>query len=548
MNPFSHASSGINHPKTFFKIKEQVTADCNIGLVTPLYADFAMPGDVWHLYQNIFIRTQPMLAPLLTALNAKVRAWFVPLRLMDDNTELIITGSKNGKFDKDVVIPSYKKMFDEATNYDVDKFSILDYMLSMPVGNYENVKDEESQPAQYWLKAVARVWFDWYRDENLSEFDDFEDFWDTWKTSPGKITPFFANWKKDYFTSALPFQQKGIRPSFDFAAINPLTGTSVFDVAFSNLPTVTGITGTYLAANGPTSGYPIWKSDGALYTTTNNDAPRVETQGHSHSINASGMKGAVDLSAVGGSFTTTDLRLMTQLQRVMERLARCGSRYTEYLQSNFGVSPADETLQRAQYLGGYTQPIITQEVLQTGTGDTPTGTLRGKGISLSNNKMPSFLVKEFGVIIVTIEVMPKANYTQGIRRKYTYKNRYDFPNPSFQNLSEQEIRNGELYIDFSEDQDHTNDKTFGFTEMYNELRTGQDRLAGNMRSTMSYWTLARYFAERPVLSEKFVQAQDDFTAPFAVTDQPPLIVEMGNVNGVYRNLQKFGTPGYADHN
>lgn len=543
MSIYSHASSGVSHPKTFFKIKEQVTADISIGKVTPLYADFAMPGDVWHLFQNIFIRTQPMLAPLLTALNAKVRAWFVPLRLLDDNTELIITGSKNGKFDKDLVIPSFKKMFDDATDFNVDKYSILDYMLSLPVGNYQNIKDEDSQAAQYWLKAVARVWFDWYRDENLSEFDDFDTFWDTWKVKPGKITPFFANWKKDYFTSALPFQQKGIRPSFDFAAINPLTGTSIFPVS--------DISAT-ISQSSPNT---IFSSATTGNLTLNNNKLSLNdghghyydaTSPHTHTIDS--VSGSVDLSSVGGSFTTTDLRLMTQLQRVMERLARCGSRYTEYLQANFGVSPADETLQRAQYLGGYTQPIITQEVLQSSTGDTPTGTLRGKGISLSENKMPSFLVKEFGVILVTIEVMPKANYTQGIRRKFSYKNRYDFPNPSFQNLSEQEIRNGELYIDFSNDPDHKNDKTWGFTEMYNELRSGQDRLCGAMRDTLSYWTLARYFTDRPLLSEKFVQAQDDFSAVFAVTDQPPLIVEMGNINGVYRNLQKFGTPGFADHN
>lgn len=543
MSIYSHASSGVNHTKTFFKLKEQVTADIPIGKVVPLYADFAMPGDIWHLRQNIFIRTQPMLAPLLTALNAKVRAWFVPLRLLDDNTELIITGSKNGKFDKDLVIPSFKKMFDDATDFNVDKYSILDYMLSLPVGNYQNIKDEDSQAAQYWLKSVARVWFDWYRDENLSEFVDFEEFWDTWKTKPGKITPFFANWKKDYFTSALPFQQKGIRPSFDFAAINPLTGTSIFPVT-DFTATINQSSPNTMFPSGATGSLQLNDSKLSMYNGHGNyyDA----TTPHTHTIDT--VSGSVDLSSVGGSFTTTDLRLMTQLQRVMERLARCGSRYTEYLQANFGVSPADETLQRAQYLGGYTQPIITQEVLQSSTGDTPTGTLRGKGISLSENKMPSFLVKEFGVIVVTVEVMPKANYTQGIRRKYSYKNRYDFPNPSFQNLSEQEIRNGELFIDFSLDADHKNDKTWGFTEMYNELRSGQDRLAGSMRDTLSYWTLARYFSDRPVLSEKFVQAQDDFSGPFAVTDQPPLIVEMGNINGVYRNLQKFGTPGFVDHN
>ena len=232
MNPFNNAVSGVKGAKTFIPLKEQVTADIPIGKVIPLYSDFCLPGDIWHLYQNIFICTQPMLSPLLTELKVKVRAWFVPLRLLDDDTELIITGSKNGKFDKDVVIPSFASMFADATNYSVDKYSILDYMLSMPLGNYQYIKGEDGMPAQYWLKAVARVWFDWYRDENLSEYDNFDDFWDTWKTSPGKITPFFANWKKDYFTSALPFQQKGIRPSFDFSTVNPLTGDCVFPLTF----------------------------------------------------------------------------------------------------------------------------------------------------------------------------------------------------------------------------------------------------------------------------------------------------------------------------
>lgn len=537
MNPFNNAVSGVTGAKTYMPLKEQVTADIPIGKVIPLYSDFCLPGDIWHLYQNIFIRTQPMLSPLLTELKAKVRAWFVPLRLLDENTELIITGSKNGKFDKDVVIPSFKSMFDDASNYNVDKYSILDYMLSMPVGNYQYIKTEDGMPSQYWLKAVARVWFDWYRDENLSEYDDFDDFWDTWKTTPGKITPFFANWKKDYFTSALPFQQKGIRPSFDFSAVNPLTGDSIFN----------------LIATGPaTQGGVTTQKNLEFRTNSGGNTFAVQGKNISDSLNLDAnqaLKMYVDLNGVGANFTTSDLRLMTQLQRVMERLARCGSRYTEYLQSNFGTSPADETLQRAQYLGGYSQPIITQEVLQTGPGsDNPVGTLRGKGISLSNNKMPSFFCKEFGVVLVTVEVMPKANYTQGIRRKYTYKNRFDFFNPSFQNLSEQEIRNSELYIDFAEDEEHTNDKTFGFTEMYNELRSGQDRLAGDMRGSMSYWTLARYFSDRPVLSEDFIQAKDTFTGPFAVTDKPPLIIEMGNINGVYRPMQKYGTPGLADHN
>lgn len=536
---FTNAQSDVARFKSFMPIKDKVTADVSIGRVTPLYGQFCVPGDVWRLSNSNFIRSQPMLAPLLTDVNASMRYFFVPLRLCDDNTELIITGSQNGKL-SDVALPVFKSMFDEAEDYDVIKYSILDYLMSMPLGNYKKVKNNDCMPAQYWLKAIARIWFDFYRDENLSEYDEFEDFWDTWKTKPGKIKPFYANWKKDYFVGCLPFQQKGIQPSFNISLINSDDGSSVFPLELS---------GSGITYDGNVRGFQYNQSTKEVSVLGGIDA-----QSGSKPVNL-GVKqitGSVDLTGTGGPINANDIRILMQTQRVFERLARCGSRYNEYLNSTFGTAPADGYLQRAQYLGGYKQVINVSAIEQQGgDGQSPVGTLRGKGTLLSGGSLDVFNCKEFGVIIGFLEIMPKAVYTQGIPRIYTYKDRFDFFNPSFQFLSEQEVKNGEVFVELNPPDDNLNinDDTFGFEEMYSELKIGRDRLSGDMRDTQDYWTMARYFGDTPVLSEEFIQARDTiaFGRPFAVTDAPQFIVESATNGNVWRCMARYGTPGFNDH-
>ena len=567
MSVFTQAISGANTRRSFFPVKERFTGDVPIGRVIPEYCDFCVPGDIWHLKQLCFMRTQPMLAPLLTDLDARVRAWFVPLRQIEENAELIITGSKNGKFDPELVLPKFSGMFDDVpsagtTAYDVDKYSALDYMMAAPIGNYKKIKDDKAIMAQYWLKGYEKIWFDWYRDENLSEYDDFEDYWDTIKVAPGKVEPFYANWRKDYFMSLLPFQQKGIRPTFDFNLVNPDDFTTFFGLTGMDLVTAKRLQGS-VSGNGGTKVLPVLGDFTFTNSTSgqkNYDVPKgtkmsaidVENLTEISNINFEFEKPGIDFQGLASTLGVDDLRIVTQTQKIMERLARCGSRYTEYLRATFGTAPADETLQRVKFLGSYKQRVSVSSVEQNAEdGETPVGTLRGKGALLSEGNMETFVCKEFGLLYVTIEVMPKAQYTQGILRKYTYKERFDFPNPAFCGLSEQEVRNGELFIQFNpaEGKEHINDETLGFTEIYNELRSGRDKVCGDMRDTQAYWTMARYFSDTPVLSEELIQARDSssFALPFAVTDKPPIICEINNRNGVYRCLTKYGLPGYVDH-
>ena len=575
MSIFTKADSGVGNYKTFFPMKEKVDTDMPIGRAVPLYAEFGVPGDIWHLKQQILIRSVPMYAPLLTNLTAKVRAWFVPLRLIEEDTEFIITGSKNGKvgtYDENgKLVPfqekTFKQLFDDVDStvigysYAVDKHSVMDYMISMPVGDYSETYDNDGVPCQYWLKGYERIWFDYYRDENLSDFYEFETYWDSLKNAPGKVKPFFANWRKDYFTSALPFQQKGIRPTFDFNLVNPNDFTTFFELntdvidlkATQKLYGYSGITTNSNTILDNVAGTTQSPNDKIKIMGAGNQAQSPSSAYATISASFDKTPG-IDFAGLASTLGVDDLRLVTQIQRILERASRCGSRYVEHLYSTFGIAPKDETLQRVQYLGGYSQPIVVSQVEQTAEdGSNPVGTLRGKGISLSDNSIPTFVCKEFGLIFVTMEIMPESIYGQGIRKKYSLKSRFDFYNPSFQFLSEEEIKNSEIYWEFDDaitiDGKPINNCTFGFTEMYNYLKSNQHRAAGELRDTLAYWNIVRKFSSTPVLSEIFIQAQDStaFGAPFAITDNPPFIVEFYNHNGVYRPMAKYGTPGRVDH-
>lgn len=539
---FRSVDPGTRYARTFMNMHPRIIGDYGIGRVYPIGMWFALPADIWHLSEQVFLRAQPMLSPILTNLNARIRAWFVPLRQIEENTELIITCAKKGKFDKDVVIPSFSGFFADASGDGsskvIDKYSVADYM-SFPPGDYSSVYDIDGIPAEYWLKGYAKIWFDWYRDQNLSSYDDFDDYWDDLKIAPGKMKPFYANWSKDYFTSALPFQQKGIAPTLQFN-LYTLDG----DDLVANIPLSVEATneGTYSGLE-----YDAFQLASGTYSV--GDEVPVGYGAAGGPARGSFIPFHVPTTGLYSNISTTDTRTMFALQRILERGARCGSLYVDFLRANFfGVAPADETLQRVKYLGGYKQPIVVSQVEQTAEdGTTPVGTLRGKGVSFGQNKMPAFACKEFGLIYLTLEIMPKALYTNGINRQFTYKNRFDIFNPSLQHLSEQEIRTSEIYVDLTSKANCN--ETFGFTEMYNELRYDQDHAVGDMRDTMSYWTLPRVFASKPELSETFIQARDDFTGPWAWQSDstPQFIAEILHNNGIYRPMSRFGTPGLADH-
>ena len=561
MSLFVNADPGVWNKKSFFNKGYEVDSDINFGVLNIIGSRFVVPGDIWKLQNRVLLRFNPQYAPFFTPISAKIRYWFVPLRLLEDNTELIITGSKNGKLYQSGDLTKLPK-FDGLWKYEnssttghhqCKKYSIVEQMFGMPVGvDMSSYPNERMTPALYWIKAYYRIWFDYYRDENLMAYDDFDDWWSDIlsKGAIGQEDLLPVNWKKDYLTSSLVSQQKGVAPVLNPFVNNPQLSLPVSTISHSVFSENTK-PGDVFTGFDLSDGYLMNKVNspytyaGSTLGASGADVP-WSSSSSSQPFDLLGIN-TDSLKSVQGGFSAPELRILFAQQKVFERLMRCGSRYTEFLMSNFGCSPADGTLQRAQYLGGYTQPIVTSEVLQTGTDSSyPVGTQRGHSISAGVGSGGTHLFKEFGVLIATLSVMPKAQYTQGIDREYCLKERFDFPNPSYQFLSEDEVMNGEVYYDA----DGENDNTFGFQEMYAWLKSSRDKIIGDLRGNQAYYTMARFFNSRPNLNETFIQAVGDtanFARPFSVLNEPPIIMRNANIWKPWRNFARSGTPSLIDH-
>lgn len=562
---FNTVDSGVKVFRSRKPLGYSIDTDIDFGVAYPVYYEFVLPGDVMRIGARIFARYQPTLAPILNGCKIRMRYMYVPLRQVEKKTELIITGANDGQTTSDVpVFKSFIDDVDDDDNYTVEKYGFWDY-LGIPCKNYKKLKGNECIPANYWFKAYKKIEWDFYRDENYDTgYEDFETWFDTeFSKVGGKAECFSVNLRKDYFTSSTPFELKGEIPTFDVEVSEPFNSSGfspdrfrfsqdtdrVYYGGTAKAPFLSNNNGAMvnMREEGHLAPEELWKgdvfADGAVSSPDQQSGYREDLILGQHGQELNQL-----WNGFSGSFNARDVRRMFALTRIKERDMRCGSRYTEYLRANFHTAPADETLQRPLYLGGFTQPIITNEVLQTAEGTDPVGTMRGKGITDGGNTINTFHAKEFGVIIGLLDVMPDLVYTQGIDRRLTYKSRYQFFNPSFQNLSEQEVRNGEIYID---ENDELNDETFGFQGMYNELRSRRNMVTGDLRDGLKYWTQAIEFAQRPNLNAEFLKAenyQSYFKRPFAVNNACPIILHVDNIVDAYRPMVSEPTPGLVDHN
>lgn len=552
--------SGVKIYRSYKPLRDRKGLTCKFGELYPVYHEFMVPGDVFKIHADLLIRYQPMVAPSFTGTTARVRFVFVPLRLVVDNIEEIITGSKDGSLIEEElpVCDSVFKNLDITETKTVEKNSLLDIYFGIPAGMnltktvegvevslLEDLDKMESSPALYWLLGFLRFWWDYYRDENYyTAFDDFEDFADYAIQNVHKASFQLSVYlKKDRITSAMPWQLKAVAAP----TIEVVNTGSILNPGDAYTKTGTGLTNTPgNAISG--SGEALFKAQGA----SDSDIAAANANWKEYWEDA-------EIILTRAGFNAAQFRDMMQQTRIYERLARCGSRYTEYLQANFGISPADGTLQRSQYVGGFKARVVTTEVVQT-AGDTgtstPVGTLRGHGISHGTATCTNYIAKEFGMMIGVVDTMPDLVWTQGVNRKFTYRKRFDFFNPSFQHLSEQEVRQGELYFDVDKDSNgaYYNDQTLGFQPYAEELRRGSEMMVGDMRDSLAYWNQAIQLSARPQLNNIFLTATthlSSFNKPFVVNSAAtarPIILDCGFLTEAYRPLVKDGTPGLADHN
>lgn len=518
MKPFKSVVN-IRPGRSVFDLSHTKLQDANMGVLYPVMCETMVPGDSFRMGNQIVVRAMPLVAPILHEINVTVHYFFVPNRIMWDGWEEFITGGVDG--DDASTLP--------RMNYPTGAWgtSIWNYLGFPKLG--VALTATTTKPVDFARRAYLAVFNNYYRDENqMTEIDI---------TDQANDQLLRRSWEKDYFTSSLPFAQRGDAVALPVSGLAPLTGSVDFD--FSNLP-----------ANG-TSPH---STNFATVSGTNPQLVGDQGNGSSSSSawNTAGvtaLDGTADLSSAT-TFDVNDLRLAFQIQKWMERNARSGVRYTEFLQSHFGVGGnLDSRLQRPEYVGGMKTPVIISEVLQTSsTKDEPTpqGTLAGHGITVASEYAGKYYAQEYGVMIGIMSIMPKPAYHQGVNRQWLPRTRYDYYFPEFATLGEQAIEMAELYY---QETDIKNTEVFGFQGRFDEMRYKPNVTCGLLRpgEDFDYWTLTRDFGAKPTLSDTFMYCNPDPRAWAVQVDAPQFVVHIANKIKAIRPLPAMGTPGLIDH-
>lgn len=440
----------------------------DFGWLTPVHFQEVLPGDDFHFSTQQLIRLAPMVAPVMHEVNVCMHWFFVPYRILWPNWENFITGGDDGLAAPVMpVLPAGSFV----------NGSLGDY-LGVPTGV------QLSGVNAFTFSAYQKIYDDFYRDQNLMPhvWQPLDD--GIYQGDYGALTGLRRRaWEHDYFTSALPWAQKGAPVKL------PITG-SLNVVVDNGTPAVSG--GLSLDSGG-------------------------------HIVNGSTATQLTGTAVLGDAVNMTieDLRRSSALQRWLERNARSGSRYVENLLSHFGVRSQDSRLDRPEYLGGSKSPVMISEVLQqsaTQPSSTPLGEMAGQGINLGKGGDLHYYSHEHGVIMCLMSVLPKSGYYQGINRFYFKKDRFDFYWPEFQGVGEQPIYNGELYAQAGAlDKSSSNGVEFGYVPRYAEYKYNLSTVHGDFRGSLDYWHMDRKFSGLPALNSTFVQCIPD-NRNFAVED------------------------------
>lgn len=499
-----------------FNLSHERKFSMTMGTLTPIYVQDVVPGDRFRVRTEMLMRLAPMLAPMMHRVDAFIHYFFVPNRLVWNEWESFITGGPDGEDAPVFPYISYN-MANWATGL-IDVGTLWDY-LGLPANGEPVLDSDPLHVSALPFRAYQMIYNEYYRDQNLSNPIAFG-------LGSGSANADFEElctlrnraWEKDYFTSALPFAQRGPAVSIPIEGQGSVTYMPNSQV----IKTVGG--GDPLADTDLETG-PV----DSKQLQVNDENVRIEN---------------IDEVIVDNINTTiNDLRRAIRLQEWLEKSARGGSRYIEQILSHFGVRSSDSRLQRPEYLGGGKQPIVVSEVLSTFQQEAegvPQGNMSGHGISTGGGSRFKRRFEEHGYVIGILSVRPRTCYQQGVPRHFTKFDKFDHYWPSFAHIGEQEIVSRELFYDPNGSAGQQN-TLFGYTPRYAEYKFMPSTVHGEFKTTLSYWHMGRIFGTPPNLNENFVTC-DPTSRVFAVTDAEQLYVQLYNAVDALRPMPYFGTP------